>query len=116
MDVLMPLENTSANYRVSASPAQTKERSSAPVAEAPEADHHERVVLLASAFNTCANPSTPHLHKLARRLRMAPEEVEDWFSRRRDFEAWVRSQSFNSAAEVTAALERYQQQQQQQQQ
>ena len=63
-----------------------------------------RIKLLAAAFNVCANPSTPHVHKLARRTALSPAEVEAWFQKRRMLEEWCARESIQSASEIAAAL------------
>ena len=70
------------------------------------ASTQQRIRLLAAAFNVCQNPSTPHLHKLARRTHMTSVEVEEWFERRRVLEEWVQREGLDSAAEIAAALTR----------
>lgn len=52
------------------------------------APNPERVKLLAVAFNESKAPSTRAVHKLARRCRMQPKEVEDWFERRNTLDLW----------------------------
>ena len=48
----------------------------------------QRIKTLAVAFNMCPNPSTPHLHKIARRAFLPPSEVATWFAKRRMLESW----------------------------
>jgi len=124
--VLLPIQHTSANNRVNSPvlrpskekivPDMSGEEEIPPVKGFPSkrsAAWKQRVALLAASFNVCANPSTPHIHKLARRTSMSPAEVEKWFAHRRMLEEWLQlggasreSLQHGSAADVAAALGR----------
>jgi len=68
------------------------------------APNPERVKLLAVAFNESKAPSTRAVHKLARRCRMQPKEVEDWFERRNTLDLWVNKHNLATAGAVAQAL------------
>jgi len=128
VNVLSPLENSCANHRVSSPRNSPLLRPSKELMvpddfeEEPvkktfpskrSAAWKQRVGLLAAAFNVCANPSTPHIHKLARRTSMSATEVSEWFHRRRMLEEWLllggasrETLQLGSASDVAAALGR----------
>ena len=51
----------------------------------------QQIMLLCAAFKVCSNPSTGHMHKLARRTSLTVDQVDQWFKRRRFLEDWCAS-------------------------
>jgi len=88
-------------------PACSLPTCAAPLHRQHSAQRTQRIKLLAVAFNACRNPSTLQVHKLSRRTNMPPEEIEEWFQRRRVLDEWVSENGITTTKEVTVALTHY---------
>lgn len=48
----------------------------------------QRLSTLAAAFRQCPNPSSAQRYKIARKTFLPPDDVEEWFEKRRVLETW----------------------------